>query len=192
MTTTRGEIRRSIESTVFDLCVIGGGATGAGCALDAQLRGLRTVLLEGADFASKTSSCSTKMAHGGVRYLQADVTNLDLRQFRLVRHALVERAVMLRNAPHLAAPQEFLVPCFSRFDLFFYGTGLKLYDRIAGAGNLLPSRVMDRDEAVRRIPGLRADGLRGAASYADGQFDDARYGYTLVATFGGAGGLALN
>src|SRR5689334_4084520 len=107
--------------TDYDVCIIGGGATGAGCALDAQLRGLRTVLIEADDFASKTSSASTKMAHGGVRYLQAAVTGLDARQFELVRHALHERALMLRNAPHLAHPLEFIVPCFSRFEQLYYG-----------------------------------------------------------------------
>src|SRR5215813_10868404 len=102
----------AISGNSYDLCVIGGGATGAGCALDAQLRGLRTILLEGADFASRTSSASTKMVHGGIRYLQAAVVNLDVRQYRLVSHALSERTLMLRNAPHLTGTQEFLVPCF--------------------------------------------------------------------------------
>src|SRR5437764_12589467 len=104
----RSQALNRARSQPYDLCIIGGGATGAGCALDAQLRGLRTVLVEAADFASKTSSASTKMAHGGIRYLQSAVTNLDVRQYRLVHHALRERALMLRNAPHLAASQEFL------------------------------------------------------------------------------------
>src|SRR5689334_23497604 len=132
MSTEREQIRREMESGEFDLCVIGGGATGAGCALDAQLRGLRTLLVEAADFASKTSSASTKMAHGGVRYLQAAVANRDIRQYHLVRDALHERAGMIRNAPHLAKPLEFVVPCFSRFEQAYYGIGLKMYDWIAG------------------------------------------------------------
>src|SRR5438132_6686348 len=98
----RSTEKASVKEANFDLCIIGGGATGAGCALDAQLRGLRTVLVEAVDFASQTSSASTKMAHGGVRYLQAAVANLDRHQYRLVAYALRERALMLRNAPHLA------------------------------------------------------------------------------------------
>jgi glycerol-3-phosphate dehydrogenase len=190
--TPRTEILQQVKSTDYDLCVIGGGATGAGCALDGQLRGLRTILLEGADFASRTSSASTKMVHGGIRYLQAAVVNLDVRQYRLVSHALSERALMLRNAPHLTRTQEFLVPCFRRSERFYYGIGLKIYDRIAGRGSLAHSRVLSSGEALHRLPALRRDSLLGAVSYADGQFDDARYGLALVTTFVGAGGAALN
>src|SRR5438093_939436 len=109
----------SASGESYDLCVIGGGATGAGCALDAQVRGLRTVLVEAGDFGSATSSASTKMAHGGVRYLQAAAEHLDRHQFRLVAHALSERALMLRNAPHLAHRLEFLVPCFGFSDRLY-------------------------------------------------------------------------
>jgi glycerol-3-phosphate dehydrogenase len=190
--TTRSETLRLSDSATYDLCVIGGGASGAGCALDAQLRGLRTVLIEGADFASRTSSASTKMAHGGIRYLQAAFANLDMRQYRLVSHAVRERALMLRNAPHLTATQEFLVPCFTRGEQFYYGAGLKMYDWIAGRASLARSRVLSFDQAVRRLPGLHHRGLLGAVSYADGQFDDSRYGLALVTTFVRAGGAALN
>jgi glycerol-3-phosphate dehydrogenase len=189
---TRAEIIREAQTTTYDLCVIGGGATGAGCALDAQLRGLRTVLIEAADFASKTSSASTKMAHGGIRYLQAAVTHLDWRQFRLVDHALHERALMLRNAPHLARPIEFLTPCFTRAEQLYYGAGMKLYQWIAGRASLAPSRLVSRAEALARVPAMTRAGLAGAASYADGQFDDARYCLALVLTFVEAGGAALN
>src|SRR5882757_8715420 len=129
---TRAETLRQVQSETYDLCVIGGGASGAGCALDAQLRGLRTVLVEAGDFASCTSSASTKMAHGGIRYLQAAVAERDLGQYRLVKHALQERAVMLHNAPHLTRPLQFLVPCFSRTRQLYYAAGMKLYDWIAG------------------------------------------------------------
>src|SRR4051812_12423927 len=112
----RSQALNRARSQPYDLCIIGGGATGAGCALDAQLRGLRTVLVEAADFASQTSSASTKMAHGGVRYLQAAAAHLDRHQYRLVAHALRERALMLRNAPHLAHTLQFLVPCFALTD----------------------------------------------------------------------------
>jgi glycerol-3-phosphate dehydrogenase len=189
---TRAETILEAQTTTYDLCVIGGGATGAGCALDAQLRGLRTILIEAADFASKTSSASTKMAHGGIRYLQAAVAHLDWRQFRLVDHALHERALMLRNAPHLARPIEFLTPCFTRAEQLYYGAGMKLYQWIAGRASLAPSRLVSREEALARVPAMTRAGLAGAASYADGQFDDARYCLALVLTFVQAGGAALN
>jgi glycerol-3-phosphate dehydrogenase len=182
----------AVQAGSYDLCIIGGGASGAGCALDAQLRGLRTVLIEASDFASRTSSASTKMAHGGIRYLQAAVQNLDFPQYRLVAHALRERALMLSNAPHLTRPLEFLVPCFSNFDRLYYGIGMKMYDWIAGDSSLFPSRMVSRDDALRRLPALRRNGLTGAVSYADGQFDDARYGMALVNTFVRNGGTALN
>jgi glycerol-3-phosphate dehydrogenase len=184
--------RRISLPSDFDLCIIGGGATGAGCALDAQLRGLRTVLIEAGDFASRTSSASTKMAHGGVRYLQAAVTRLDVSQFRLVEHALRERAFMLRNAPHLARPMEFLVPCFSLAERLYYAAGMKMYDWIARSGSLAASRLASKEEALRRLPALAPDRLVGAVTYADGQFDDARFCLAIVMTFVRHGGNALN
>src|ERR1700757_1250291 len=108
----RPEALREIESQPFDVCVIGAGATGSGCALDAQLRGLRTALLDAADFSSGSSSASTKLAHGGVRYLQQAVADFDPGQLKVVRQALRERLFMIENAPHLAHPCEFIVPCF--------------------------------------------------------------------------------
>lgn len=192
MTAARAELQRTIEAGAYDVCVIGGGATGSGCALDAQLRGLRTVLIEAGDFASRTSSASTKMAHGGVRYLQAAVTHADVRQYQLVRHALHERALLLRNAPHLARPLEFVVPCFHRMEQLYYGAGMKMYAWIAGRASLGSSRILSQSGALQRLPGLQPRGLVGAATYVDGQFDDARYCLALVCTFTGAGGVALN
>jgi glycerol-3-phosphate dehydrogenase len=189
---SRTEALREIATRTFDVCVIGAGATGAGCALDAQLRELETVLLDAGDFASATSSASTKLAHGGVRYLQEAVTNLDLGQLKVVRQALGERALMLQNAPHLVHPLEFVVPCFSRFELWYYGLGMKVYDWIAGKGKLADSRVLSPAEALAHIPSLKADHLVGAVAYQDGQFDDARYGVTLVKTFANAGGKVAN
>jgi glycerol-3-phosphate dehydrogenase len=188
----RAELQQQLEAFTHDLCIIGGGATGAGCALDAQLRGLRTVLIEADDFASKTSSASTKMAHGGVRYLQAAVENLDVRQYHLVRDALHERALIIRNAPHLAAPLEFVVPCSRRTEQLYYGIGLKAYDWIAGSSSLGRSRILSAPESLRRLPALQGKGLVGAATYTDGQFDDARYCLALIITFTEAGGIALN
>jgi glycerol-3-phosphate dehydrogenase len=189
---TRLDALRAIESCAFDVCVIGAGATGAGCALDAQLRGLQTVLLDAGDFAGATSSASTKLAHGGVRYLQQAVADFDLAQLKVVREALRERVLMLDNAPYLAHPRDFLVPCFSRLELVYYAMGLKLYDWFAGKAKLAASRVLTRRQALDSCPTLKNDRVRGAVTYQDGQFDDARYGITLVKTFTDAGGEAAN
>lgn len=176
----------------FDICVIGAGATGAGCALDGQLRGLRAVLLDAGDFASAASSASTKLVHGGVRYLEQAVKSLNLEEYRMVKNALRERQYMLANAPHLAHPSHFLVPVYSWTKAVYYFTGMKLYDAVAGKSNLFPSSFLSREEALRRMPGLNSTGLRGAVAYSDGQFDDARYDLALVETFVETGGTALN
>ncbi len=183
---------RSIARTEFDLCVIGGGATGAGTALDAQLRGLRTLLVDAGDFASGTSSASTKLVHGGVRYLEQAVKSFDLTEYRMVQHALHERTYMLGNAPHLAHAAEFLVPVYSWVQAFYFRIGLKMYDLLAGKKNLFPSTFLNQKEVLKRLPGLKANRLYGAVAYADGQFDDARYGMALVRSFQEAGGAALN
>src|SRR5262252_3898258 len=176
----------------FDICVIGGGATGAGCALDGQLRGLRTVLLDAADFASAASSASTKLVHGGVRYLEQAVKSLNLEEYRMVKSALRERQYMLANAPHLAHSSHFLVPVYSWSKALYYVIGMKMYDAVAGKSNLFPSSFLSREETLRRMPGLNGKGLRGAVAYSDGQFDDARYDLALVETFSECGGTALN
>jgi len=190
---TRADALREVATGQFDVCVMGAGASGAGCALDAQLRGLRTVLVDAGDFASATSSASTKLVHGGVRYLQEAVTDLDLGQLKVVKHALRERILMLQNAPYLAHPLEFIVPCFSRFELAYYGVGMKIYEWIAGDASVGDSRILSRDAALRELPGMngRPD-LKGAVAYWDGQFDDARYGIALVGTFAKAGGQTVN
>ena len=188
----RSEAWRKIDGASFDVCVIGGGATGSGCALDAQLRGLSTVLIEAGDFASATSSRSTKLIHGGVRYLQEAVTDLDPGQYNVVKRALHERRFMLDNARFLAHPMEFLVPCYSRWDVFYYGVGVKIYDRIAGKHNFFSSRYRSPKDSLARWPLLQGNGLKGTIAYADGQFDDARYCVALVQTFTQAGGEAIN
>ena len=189
---SRAEAVRELASRTFDVCVIGAGATGAGCALDAQLRGLQTALIDTGDFGSATSSASTKLVHGGVRYLQDAVTRADLGQLRVVKHALRERVFMLRNAPHLAQRLEFIVPCFSSFDLAYYGVGMKIYEWIASRATLGRSRILSKREALTEMSDLRSDRLHGAVSYWDGQFDDARYCVTLVKTFANAGGESAN
>ena len=188
----RSDAWRKIDGASFDVCVIGGGATGSGCALDAQLRGLSTVLIEAGDFASATSSRSTKLIHGGIRYLQEAVTDLDPGQYHVVKQALRERRFMLDNAPFLAHTMEFLVPCYRWWEVLYYGAGTKIYDRIAGKHNFFPSKFRSANDAVRRWPRLRRSGLKGAIVYADGQFDDARFAVALVETFTEAGGEAVN
>jgi glycerol-3-phosphate dehydrogenase len=188
----RADALRSVAGQSFDVCVIGGGATGAGCALDAQLRGLRTVLVEAGDFAAGTSGNCSKMVHGGARYLQQAVVERDFQQYEFVKSALHERKTMLANAPHLAHPTIFLVPCFSRLDIYYYRIGMKLYDWIAGSSKLIATRFYSRNDAVTRAPMLKTEGLLGAVAYADGSFDDSRYGIALVQTFSALGGAALN
>src|ERR1700686_976322 len=188
----RSSEKSSARETKFDLCVIGGGATGAGCALDAQLRGLRTLLLDAGDFASAASSASTKLVHGGVRYLEQAVKKLNLEKYRMVKNPLREREYMLANAPHLAHPANFLVPVYSWTLAGYYLIGMKMYDAVAGKSNLFPSTFLSREETLKRMPGLKSQGLRGAVCYSDGQFDDARYDLALVETFTEAGGVALN
>jgi glycerol-3-phosphate dehydrogenase len=188
----RSEALHSIADKSFDVCVIGGGATGSGCALDSRLRGLTTVLLDAADFAGATSSTSTKIVHGGVRYLEQAVKDLDAKQYRVVQRALHERIRMLHNAPYLARPMEFIVPCYRWWDAAYFAAGLKIYDWIARDARLFPSRFLAREETLRRIPSLNPNHLVGSVAYADGQFDDARYNVALVQTFAQAGGEALN
>jgi glycerol-3-phosphate dehydrogenase len=198
VTGSSGEVKRRAEALGivaaedFEVCVIGGGATGAGCALDAQLRGMKTVLLDGGDFASGASTAATKIIHGGVRYLEQAVKGLDLQQYEVVTRALQERIHMLRNAPFATRPLEFLIPCTNWFSVAYMGFGMKLYDRIAGKASLFASRFLSRAETLKRMPGLAPRRLLGSIAYADGQFDDARYNMALVNSLVEAGGIALN
>ncbi len=189
---SRREALKDIENKSFDVCVIGGGATGSGCAFDSQLRGLSTVLIEAGDFASATSSVSTKMVHGGVRYLEEAFRRLDPAEYKVVNRALHERIHMLKNGPFLTRAKEFITPCYSWLDLAYYETGLKLYDWISGSASLAPSHFVSRRETLRRLPNLNSQGLVGAVAYTDGQFDDARYNVTLVQSFAETGGVAMN
>jgi glycerol-3-phosphate dehydrogenase len=169
----------------YDVAVVGGGATGLGVALDAAARGFSVVLLESHDFAGGTSSRATKLVHGGVRYLaQGNVA--------LVREALHERKVLLRNAPHLAQPLAFVMPSYKAWETPFYGLGLKVYDALAGSAGLGSTRFLSRAEALRALPGARAEGLRGAVEYWDGQFDDARLALAIARTAAARGALLVN
>jgi glycerol-3-phosphate dehydrogenase len=173
------------NSPLWDVLVIGGGATGLGAAVEAASRGYRTLLVERSDFAKETSSRSTKLVHGGVRYLEQ--MNLTL-----VLDALRERGHMLRNAPHLVHDLSFVVPAYSYFSLPYYGMGLKLYERLSGKLSFGRSELLSRKTALEKLPGVKSDGLRGGILYHDGQFDDARYAITLLRTLEDLGGTALN
>ncbi|HXH66373.1 MAG TPA: glycerol-3-phosphate dehydrogenase/oxidase [Candidatus Limnocylindrales bacterium] len=188
----RTEELKNIAGQQFDLCVIGGGATGAACALDAQLRGIRTVLVEAGDFAGATSSAATKIIHGGVRYLEEAIKGADLQEYHVLVRALHERVRMIENAPHLTRVLEFLVPSYRWIDVAYLDIGLKIYDWLAGPGRISPSKFLSLEETLKRMPGLNQKGLVGGVAYADGQFDDARYNMMLVQSFTVAGGNALN
>jgi glycerol-3-phosphate dehydrogenase len=175
----------ALGSGPWDVLVIGGGATGLGVAVDAQTRGYRTLLLEAHDFAKGTSSRSTKLVHGGVRYLQQG-------NVALVLEALRERGLMFRNAPHLVQNLAFVVPQYRWWEGPFYGIGLKLYDRLAGKLNIARSRVLDRETTIERIPNVETDGLLGGVQYHDAQFDDARMAVALARTAVDHGAIVVN
>jgi glycerol-3-phosphate dehydrogenase len=170
---------------VWDVVVIGGGATGLGVALDAAARGLKTVLLEGEDFAKGTSSKSTKLIHGGVRYLAQG-------HIGLVMEALHERGLLYQNAPHLVRDLELIIPSFRFGQRGFYGSGLFLYDLLAGRQMLKRTSILSANTVRERIPNLRVDGLRGGVLYHDGQFDDSRLAVNLAQSAAGLGAVMLN
>lgn len=177
---------RALESTPeWELCIIGGGATGLGIAVDAASRGFKTLLLEQYDFAKGTSSRSTKLVHGGVRYLQQG-------NIKLVTEALHERGILHKNAPHLVKDQSFIVPNYKWWEGPYYGIGLKVYDWMSGSLGLGPSRSLSREETLQLAPTLDAEGLRGGVLYHDGQFDDARLAINLAQTAAGEGAILLN
>jgi glycerol-3-phosphate dehydrogenase len=188
----RADALRRLKSERFDLLVVGGGATGAGVALDAASRGLSVALVEASDYSAGTSSRSTKLIHGGVRYLEKAVKEFDREQLALVRDALKERAVLLRIAPHLTRPLPLLTPLYGLFEIPYYFAGLKMYDLLAGRANLAASRYLGRGEATRRFPMLKQGGLKGGVLYYDGQFDDARMNVSLALTAADQGAVVAN
>lgn len=173
------------KSTPWDVVVIGGGATGAGCALDAASRGYSVLLLEQHDFGKGTSSRSTKLIHGGVRYLRQG-------NISLVREALRERATLLKNAPHVVRKQSFVIPCYSVWQKVFYGLGMKIYDLLAGRRNIGASAVISREETMRHFPNLKTKALSGGVLYYDGQFDDTRLLIDILSTATANGAVILN
>ncbi len=178
-------LARLAEPRVWDLAVVGGGASGLGVALQAARLGLSVVLLDAHDFAQGTSSRSTKLLHGGVRYLAQG-------HLPLVFEALHERRAVLDAAPHIARPLSFVMPAYRWGEQAFYGAGLKVYDLLAGSASLGGTRFLSRNATLHAAPGVQAEGLRGGVQYWDGQFDDARMALALVRTAAMHGALAIN
>ena len=183
----RDDSRRGLKARrePWDIAVVGGGATGVGVAVDAASRGYSVVLFEQSDFGKGTSSRSTKLVHGGVRYLQQG-------NISLVLDALKERGLLFRNAPHIVRDLQFVVPNYQWWEAPFYGLGLKVYDVLAGRYGFGPSELLSREEVLARIPTLEQDGLRGGVKYHDGQFDDSRLLVNLAQTATEKGACLLN
>lgn len=184
--TRRSELLdRLAQPHLYDLAVIGGGATGLGVALDAAARGFSVVLVDSHDFAKGTSSRATKLVHGGVRYLaQGNIS--------LVREALHERTTLLSNAPHLAQPLAFVMPSYRFWEMPFYGMGLMMYDALAGKAGLGATKFLGRERTLECLPTARQEGLKGGVKYWDGQFDDARLALALARTAASRGALLVN
>jgi glycerol-3-phosphate dehydrogenase len=170
---------------IWDFIIIGGGATGVGCAVDAAARGFDVLLLEQKDFGKGTSGKSTKLVHGGVRYLaQGNIS--------LVKEALKERGILLKNAPHLVQKMGFVVPCYSFWDKFFYATGLKIYNLLSGKSGFGKSQILSKKETLEKLPNVKSENLRGGVIYFDGQFDDTRLLINLAQTACSQGATLLN
>jgi len=170
------------DGSTFDLIVIGGGATGCGVALDAATRGLKVALVEKNDFSEGTSSRSTKLVHGGVRYLEMAVKKLDRVQYNLVKDGLHERGLLLKNARHLANRLALVTPLYKWLDVPYVFAGLKFYDILSGKQNIGHSRLLSRNEVLKRFPGVKSEGLKAGVLYYDGQFHDARMALALALT----------
>jgi glycerol-3-phosphate dehydrogenase len=177
--------RATARRDPWDMVIIGGGAVGMGVAVDAASRGYEVLLLEQHDFGKGTSSRSTKLVHGGVRYLEQGAVSL-------VMEALKERGLLRQNAPHLVTDLAFVVPNYEWWEAPFYGIGLKVYDLLAGRYGFGRSEVLSKDQTLARLPNIRTEGLRGGVIYYDGQFDDARLLINLAATAVEQGALTLN
>jgi glycerol-3-phosphate dehydrogenase len=177
--------RVSERNEPWDVVVIGGGATGAGCALDAASRGLSVLLLEQHDFGKGTSSRSTKLIHGGVRYLRQG-------NISLVRESLRERGLLFKNAPHVVHKLEFVIPCYSNWEKIFYGVGMKIYDTLAGKFSIGRSRILGSDDVLERLPNIESKGLKGGVLFYDGQFDDTRLLIDILQTAETHSAVVLN
>ena len=184
---TRQEMLDTLHSHAgeWDVIIIGGGATGVGVAIDAASRGYDTLLVEAIDFGKGTSSRSTKLVHGGVRYLEQG-------NISLVMEALKERGILRNNAPHLVSDLEFIVPSYEWWEAPFYGIGLKLYNILSGKYGFGASKILSREETLLRLPTINRDRLRGGVVYYDGQFDDARLLINMVTTAAEQGATLVN
>lgn len=179
---TRQEHLKQLQETEYDVLVIGGGATGTGCALDAATRGLKTALVEADDFSSGTSSRSTKLIHGGVRYLQKAIMGFDYEQYCMVKEALHERGNLLDIAPHLSFPLPIMLPVYKWWQLPYFWAGIKVYDIVSGDKCLKSSFIMSKERALEMFPMLKRDKLKGAIVYYDGSHNDARMNISLAIT----------
>ncbi|MBE9464091.1 glycerol-3-phosphate dehydrogenase/oxidase [Dyadobacter subterraneus] len=188
----RNESLLRLKNEHFDICIIGAGASGAGCALDAVLRGYKVALIDRKDFASETSSRSTKLIHGGVRYLEQAFKNLDFAQLKQVRHGLEERHIVLNNAPHLARPLALMTPVSSWIEGLYFSIGLRMYDWFATNDSLPKSKWLKKEEVLTKIPTLNRSKLHSAVMYYDGQLDDARYCLALSTSASEAGAAVAN
>ncbi|XP_008283862.1 glycerol-3-phosphate dehydrogenase, mitochondrial isoform X3 [Stegastes partitus] len=190
--TRQAQLAALSSTEEFDVLVVGGGATGAGCALDAVTRNLKTALVERNDFSSGTSSRSTKLIHGGVRYLQKAIMQLDYEQYMMVKEALHERANLLEIAPHLSAPLPIMLPVYKWWQLPYYWAGIKMYDLVAGIQCLKSSYVLSKTKALELFPMLKKDKLVGAIVYYDGQHNDARMNLAIALTAARYGAAVAN
>ena len=188
----RNESLHRLKNEHFDICIIGAGASGAGCALDAALRGYKVALIDRSDFASETSSRSTKLIHGGVRYLEQAFKNFDFAQLKQVRHGLEERHIVLNNAPHLARPLALMTPVSSWIEGLYFSIGLRMYDWFATNDTLPKSKWLKKEQVLSRIPTLNRTKLHSAVMYYDGQLDDARYCLALAQSASEAGAAVAN
>ncbi|KPM49128.1 glycerol-3-phosphate dehydrogenase/oxidase [Jiulongibacter sediminis] len=180
-----------LRTEEFDICVIGAGASGSGVTLDATLRGFKVALIDRSDFCSETSSRSTKLIHGGVRYLEQAFKKLDFAQLKQVNHGLHERKTLLKLAPHLAKPLALITPVFSWFEGLYYSIGLKIYGLIAGDDGMPKAKWLNKKETFQRIPGLTRS-LHSSIMYYDGQFDDSRFTVAMVQSAVKEGAAAAN
>lgn len=190
---SRGQLISDIKGgETYDLLIIGGGATGAGCALEAVSRGLKVALVEREDFASGTSSKSTKLVHGGVRYLEKAVMGLDYEQYKLVREALNERSTFLKTAPHLSHAMPILLPIYKWYLVPYFWAGSKAYDLIAGTQGVSSSYFMSRTKAIEAFPLIKQEGLAGAMVYYDGMHNDSRTNTSIALTAIAMGATVVN
>lgn len=189
---TRAEHMKSLKNDTFDVLVIGGGATGVGCALDSVSRGLKTAMVERNDFSCGTTSRSTKLIHGGVRYLQKAIMRLDYEQYSMVKEALHERANLLDIAPHLSYPLPIMLPVYTWWQIPYFWAGIKVYDIVSGDECLKSSYYLNKERALELFPMLKSDKLKGAIVYYDGSHNDSRMCLSIALTAARMGASVAN